>query len=109
MQIKRERLLKEIKQLETDDEIGSLLGQYGDDSQGIQSKQFELSDVMQQQEVLLKEINSVARGSVPHPASGRGIYDWLVEKEIAEKGIPIDPKDYNKNMSAVFTHLRYGS
>lgn len=101
LQIERERLLKEIKQLETDDEIGSLLGQYGDDAQEIQGKRFELSDVMQQQEVLLQEINSVARGSVPNPASGRGIYDWLVEKEIAEKGIPIDPEDYNRNMSAV--------
>ena len=78
-----------------------MLGQYGDDAQEIQGKRFELSDVMQQQEVLLQEINSVARGSVPNPASGRGIYDWLVEKEIAEKGIPIDPKEYDKNMSAV--------
>ena len=101
LQEERIRLLNEIRSIETDDDITSLLGEIGDDTSRLEDLNFKLSDVMQQQEVLLDDINSVSRGSVPNPSSGRGIYDWLVEKEIAEKGIPINAVDYERNMSAV--------
>jgi len=101
LQVERLRLLTEIRNIETNDEITSLLGKTGDDASRLEELNFKLSDVMQQQEVLMQDIRSVARGDVPIPSSGRGIYDWLVSKEIAEKGIPITAVDYNKNMSAV--------
>ena len=101
LQEERLRLLTEIRNIETNDEITSLLGQFGDDASRLEELNFKLSDVMQQQEVLMQDIRSVARGDVPIPSSGRGIYDWLVSKEISEKGIPITAVDYDKNMSAV--------
>ena len=98
LQIERERLTKLLNETETDGEISGLLGQVGEDASLTKDLQLKLNDVIQQQEAMLVDINSVARGSVPHPANGRAIYDWLVDKEITEKGIPIKNLD---NMSAV--------
>ena len=101
LQEERMRLLNLIREKETNTEISSAMGEVGEDVAVMKDLNYKLSEVMAQQEVLLDDINSVSRGAVPNPSSGRGIYDWLVEKEIAEKGIPIDAVDYIRNMSAV--------
>jgi hypothetical protein len=61
----------------------------------------ELRDVIIEQDKLLENYQALGRGDMPHPTDGKGIYDYLVTREISANGIPKEALLSNRPESAV--------
>jgi len=87
LQKRREKLESQIRDADTDNEVSGILGDIGSDTKKWEA---ELRDVIIEQDKLLANYQALGRGDMPHPTDGKGIYDYLVTREISANGIPKD-------------------
>lgn len=85
LQLEREAIQKQLNEAINDNEVAGILG-----GEPINTDRLmvERDAIIAKQDEILKEIGSLGRGTAPHPSNGSGIYGYLVEREIIERGIP---------------------
>jgi len=98
LQKRREKLESQIRDANTDNEVSGILGDIGSDTKKWEA---ELRDVIIEQDKLLENYQALGRGDMPHPTDGKGIYDYLVTREISANGIPKEALLSNRPESAV--------
>ena len=101
LQKRREELEELIRNRQTDNEISGLLGETGDNFKTTKDLDFELQEIIADQDALMDGFDAIGRGELPHPTDGESIYNWLVTREVAENGIPEEALKLDRPESAV--------
>ena len=85
LQLQREAIQRQLNEAISDNEVVGILGGKPVNTDRLM---LERDGIIAKQDALEKEIGSLGRGTAPHPTNGAGIYGYLVEREIINKGIP---------------------
>jgi len=85
LQLQREAIQRQLNEAISDNEVAGILGGKPVNTDRLM---LERDGIIAKQDALEKEIGSLGRGTAPHPTNGAGIYGYLVEREIINKGIP---------------------